>query len=226
MQPLKIMAVCAALGVVSMAGGQERVALEPVFTDPSRLAIDWTLDGSGDWRMGGGVLTLAAPGTPAGPIRRPAALAVLNGDDFGDVTFEVEVQSTAALPDVTPRRDVLLIAGYQSPTRFYYAHISAARDDVHNGIFLVADADRRRIDTSSEVAPLIDREWHRARLVREASTGRIAVYFGEREAPIMTATDRTLSSGRVGVGSFDDTAAFRRARVWGVRSPDMRMPGD
>jgi hypothetical protein len=199
-----------------VAAVQERQILEPVLTDPSRLGRDWTLDGTGTWTMGDGLLSLVKAGTPGGPIRRPSALAVLNTPVFGDATLEVEVRSTAAMPDVTPRRDVLLIVGYQSPTRFYYAHISSVRDEVHNGIFLVHDADRRRIDEQSATAPLVDREWHRARLVREADSGRIAVYYGDGEAPIMTATDRTLPTGRVGVGSFDDTAEFRRVRVSGV----------
>ena len=41
-------------------------------------------------------------------------------------------------------RDVQLILGYQSPTQFYYVHLSAKTDAVHNGIFLVNNADRRR----------------------------------------------------------------------------------
>ncbi len=202
--------------VVLGLGLQERVRLEPVLADPSRLALDWRLDGSGQWAIGKGLLTLTRAGTPAGPIRRPSAIAILDGPAFGEVSVEVDVRSTAPGAAVTPRRDVLLIAGYQSPTRFYYAHISAMRDDVHNGIFLVADADRRRIDSASSVAPLVDQAWHRARIEREPRSGRLAVFFDEREAPIMTAEDTTLSWGRVGVGSFDDTAEFRAMRVEGV----------
>lgn len=213
-----VAAIAFALFTLTTGAAQERLILEPVLTHPSRLALDWTLDGSGAWTLDGGLLALVTAGTPSGSIRRPSAIAVLNSPVFGDVTLEVDVRSTAAMPDVTPRRDVLLIAGYESPTRFYYAHISSVRDEVHNGIFLVHDADRRRIDAASETAPLIDREWHRARLVREATSGRIAVYYGDRAEPIMTATDRTLPNGRVGVGSFDDTAEFRRVRVVGVGS--------
>jgi hypothetical protein len=131
-------------------------------------------------------------------------------------TLEVEVRSTAALPDVTPRRDALLVVGYQSPTRFYYVHLSAARDDVHNGIFLVNDADRKRIDTLSQVTPLTDQQWHRARLVRTPATGRLEVFVDGGAAPIMVATDTTLAWGRAGVGSFDDTAEFRHIVVSGT----------
>jgi len=194
---------------------QERLTLEPVLTDPSRFTREWTLDGNGTWTMSRGLLALVQPGRPLGTIRRPSALAVLATPDFTDVTLDVDVRSTAPLPEVTPRRDALLIVGYQSPTRFYYVHLSAVRDDVHNGIFVVHDADRRRIDSRSDTAPLRDQAWHRARVVREVSSGRLAVFVDDLTTPIMDATDRPLTQGRIGVGSFDDTAEFRGVRVTG-----------
>lgn len=196
----------------------EQVRVRPSLAGAS-LAADWTLDGTGIWTIRDGLLALVTAGTPGGAIRRPAALAIVNGADLDDITLDVDLRSTAALPDVTPRRDALLVVGYQSPTRFYYVHLSAVRDDVHNGIFLVADADRRRIDSLSQVTPLVDRQWHHFRLVRTAATGRIDVYLDDRPAPIMVATDRTLTSGRAGVGSFDDTAEFRHVSVAGTAVP-------
>ena len=98
-------------------------------------------------------------------------------------------------------------------------HLSAVRDDVHNGIFVVDEADRRRIDDTSDRPPLKDAAWHTARLVRTASTGRLEVFFDGEAAPIMTATDRRIPSGRLGVGSFDDAGAFRGIGVQGVPAP-------
>jgi hypothetical protein len=200
------------LGVALMAA--ETVRVRPSLM-PDSLAREWTLDGSGTWAIRDGLLALVSAGKPAGPIRRPSALAIVNGPDLAETTLELEVRSTAAMPDVTPRRDALLVVGYQSPTRFYYVHLSAARDEVHNGIFLVNDADRRRIDSLSDVTPLVDQQWHRARLVRVPATGRIEVYVDGGSTPIMVATDRTHGSGRAGVGSFDDTAEFRNIVVSG-----------
>jgi hypothetical protein len=202
-----------ALGATLMAAEQVRV--RPSLA-PDSLAREWTLDGSGTWAIRDGLLALVTAGKPVGPFRRPSALAIVNGPDLGETTLELDLRSTAALPDVTPRRDALLVVGYQSPTKFYYVHLSAARDDVHNGIFLVNDADRRRIDSLSNVTPLVDQQWHRARLVRVPATGRIEVYVDGRAEPIMVATDRTLGSGRAGVGSFDDTAEFRNVVVSGT----------
>ena len=216
--------VALAVGVSLLAGDLSTVAMakaEQVSVRPTLAAQsldkEWTLDGTGTWAVRDGLLALVTAGKPGGPIRRPSAIALVNGPDLTDTTFEVEVRSTAALPPETPRRDALLVAAYQSPTRFYYVHLSAVRDDVHNGIFLVNDADRRRIDARSEVAPLVDREWHRARLVRTPATGLLEVYVDTRTEPIMIATDRTLGWGRVGLGSFDDTAEFRSVVVTGTR---------
>ena len=81
---------------------------------------------------------------------------------------------------------------------------------------MVDDADRRRIDDKSERPALKDRAWHTARLVRTASTGRLEVFVDGETTPIMTATDRAIPSGRLGVGSFDDAGAFRGIRVQGT----------
>jgi len=206
------------LGLCVTLLAADRVEITPTLS-PRSLGTEWTLDGSGAWDVRDGVLALLRAGTPGGPIRRPSALAVVTGPDLTDATLEVELRSTAALPPTTPRRDALLVVGYQSPSRFYYVHLSAARDDVHNGIFVVNDADRRRIDSRSDVTPLVDQAWHRARVDRRPASGVIEGFVDDREAAIMVATDSTLGWGRAGVGSFDDTAEFRRVRVRGTTRP-------
>jgi hypothetical protein len=211
---------CPSLALMMLLAGAVLAAQGPVSVRPTlapdTLAREWTLDGNGTWALRDGLLALVTAGKAGGPIRRPSALAIATAPDMTATTLEVEVRSTAALPDVTPRRDALLVVGYQSPTRFYYVHLSAARDDVHNGIFLVNDADRKRIDTLSQVTPLTDQQWHRARLVRTPATGRLEVFVDGAAAPIMVATDTTLAWGRAGVGSFDDTAEFRHIVVSGT----------
>jgi hypothetical protein len=177
----------------------------------AQSANDWEFDGNGVWSTRGEVLVLEKAGVPAGPIRRPGALAILRGRSFEEVEYRVDVRSTAP-PDLAVR-DVLLILGYQSPSRFYYVHLSAKTDKVHNGIFLVDNADRRRIDDGKARARLTDQEWQRVRVVRRPRTGSIQVFFGEEPEPTLSATDRTLASGRVGVGSFDETAEFRRFEI-------------
>jgi hypothetical protein len=127
---------------------------------------DWELDGNGAWSVRGQSLILEKAGVPSGPIRRPAALAIFRDKLSTDFELQVDVRSTAP-PDLAVR-DVLLIFGYQSPTQFYYVHLAATTDPVHNGIFLVNNTDRRRLDDASAPARLIDQAWHRIRLERQS----------------------------------------------------------
>ena len=188
------------------------VTIKPTLSEARGLA-DFDLDGSGAWKVTGQSLVLEKAGVPGGPIRRPAAIAILKGQPLSDLTFRLELKSTA--PADLEVRDVLLILGYQSPTQFYYVHISRKTDPVHNGIFLVNNADRRRLDEPSPRAPLTDQNWHQARVERSATTGRIEVFFDADSKPFLSVVDRTLLSGRVGVGSFDETGEFRALEVMG-----------
>jgi hypothetical protein len=176
---------------------------------------DWEFDGTGGWAMRGPVLVLEKAGVPAGPIRRPAGVAVVRSAPLRSFRMTVEMRSTAPVDlDV---RDVLLIFGYQSPTRFYYVHLAAKVDPVHNGIFLVNDADRKRLDQPTSTAHNTDQAWHRYRLERDAQRGDIRVFWDDLAAPVLTANDRTLLDGRVGVGSFDETGEYRNLRVDALR---------
>jgi hypothetical protein len=190
----------------------------PATTDLVKIPIseerglrDWELDGNGGWSVRGQSLVLEKAGVPSGPIRRPAALAILRDKVLTDFELRVDVRSTAP-PDLAVR-DVLLIFGYQSPTQFYYVHLAAKTDPVHNGIFLVNNADRHRLDDASTQARLTDQAWHHVRLERRSATGTINVFFGDGPTPLLSTTDRTLGSGRIGVGSFDETGEFRAFEV-------------
>lgn len=193
---------------------QSSVSFRPRMTGPDALA-EWSLDGSGSWTVIDGKLVLEKAGKPAGPIRRPAALAILKTDPLERVTLKAEVRSTA--PQDVLRRDVNLIFGYESPSRFYYVHLSGVTDAVHHGIFLVADADRRRIDDGRGQPQLKDQKWHRVRLERDGTTGRIEVYVDESKKPVLSASDTTIRAGRVGLGSFDDTGEFRNIEIAGSK---------
>jgi hypothetical protein len=181
----------------------------------SRGLRDFDLDGSGGWTVNGSVLVLAKAGVPGGTIRRPAALAILMSEPVGTMTFRAEVKSTA--PADLAVRDVQIIFGYQNPTQFYYVHISAKTDAVHNGIFIVNNADRKRLDEPTSRAPLTDQAWHRIRLERDVQSGRVAVFFDDEKTPFLSVIDKTFTSGRVGLGSFDETAEFRNIELSGTK---------
>jgi hypothetical protein len=173
------------------------------------------------WEFPGDQIILTEPGTaPPGP-RRPFEYATLTaGPELGSLRYDAEVRLDESTS--VSNRDVILIWNYQSPTRFYYAHLS--QDNTiypHNGIFVVNDADRLRIDdqwNGSVGAPpaVDDMDWHDVSLRYSAATGRIAVHVDGSEEPLMTATDTTFSGGRVGFGSFDNFGRARNISITGT----------
>lgn len=207
---IAVLAVSAAVWLD--AAPQPSTTLHPDLGSPQRIA-DWALDGSGTWDVADGTLRLTGAGTPAGPIRRPAALAILESAPFTRLTLEADIKSTA--PVDLPVRDVELVFGYESPTRFYYVHLAGITNAVHNGIFLVAGADRRRLDEPDSVPQMTDQAWHRVRLERDPATGRIEIFMDGAAAPVLKATDTTITAGRIGFGSFDETGEFRNISVTG-----------
>jgi hypothetical protein len=169
------------------------------------------------WAFEGNQVILTRPGTnPNDGVRRPFEFAIVSqGPELSDVSIDAEVRLDEAV--TVSNRDVIIVWNYQGPKRFYYAHFS--QDNTiypHNGIFVVDNADRRRIDdqwNGSVGAPpaVTDTDWHDVRVDYDAETGEIATYVDAASEPLMTATDSTFSGGRVGFGSFDN---FGRARFF------------
>jgi hypothetical protein len=54
--------------------------------------------------------------------------------------------------------------------------------------------------------------------MRQVRDGKIEVFFDDMKKPVMTAKDKTFTWGRVGVGSFDDTANWSDVRVHGTKA--------
>lgn len=144
------------------------------------------------------------------PHRSPTHMALLKAPTFGSFQCDLELKSTH---EDYGHRDVCLFFGYQDPAHFYYVHIAKEMDPRANQIFIVNQADRTKISETTTQGTDWDDQWHHVRICRNVETGRIRVYFDDMETPIMTATDKTFGKGRLGVGSFDDTAAFRKLTV-------------
>jgi len=178
---------------------------------------EWTFENSTLWNQESGVLELVKPGPLPEGIRRPGAVAFLEGtQDLADFHFTADLKSTANTEVVG--RDVIVVFGYRSPSEFYYAHLSNDNTvSPHNGIFIVNHADRLRIDdqgiNNPPAARMTDTKWHRVRVDRNTNTGQIAVFLDDLRTPLMTATDTTFDSGAIGFGSFDDTGAIRRIQI-------------
>ncbi|MEV8633159.1 PQQ-dependent sugar dehydrogenase [Streptosporangium sp. NPDC051023] len=182
---------------------------------------DWAPRTPGKWRFPGDEVILTEPGTePPGP-RRPFEFATLKtGPEFASVQIDAEIRLDEDV-DID-ERDVVMVFGYRSDTEYYYVHLSQSNEiEVHNGIFVVNNADRRRIDghwdgTHGPPPAVTDAEWHKVRIRHCASTGEIAVYMNDSAVPLMTATDKTFGSGRIGFGSFDNFGRIRGLTVTGT----------
>jgi hypothetical protein len=184
-------------------------------TSPS----DWQAVTPSRWRFEGGEVAMTAAGTPRpGPIRPYEHAVLTRGPRLGAVELRVEVRIDT--PVRVRDRDVVLLLGYRSDTSYTYAHLSQdAASSNHNGIFLVAGADRVRIDdqgTGGAPPAITDAEWHEVVLTHCPATGRVEVRLDGAAEPLLTTTDRRIGAGRIGVGSFDNVARARDVRVRGV----------
>jgi glucose/arabinose dehydrogenase len=172
------------------------------------------------WRFHGGQVVLAEAGTERPGPRRPFEYAVLTrGPEFSDVRVDAQVRLDT--PVEVTNRDVIVVFGYRSDTEFYYAHVSTDNTIYpHNGIFVVDNADRLRLDdqwnaAQSRGAPpaITDTAWHDVSVTHCADSGEIAVRVDGRL--VMTAVDHTFGAGRTGFGSFDNIGRARHFRVTG-----------
>lgn len=175
-------------------------------------AEGWSPNDPAHWRVvddrGSKVYELTAVGGQ-GPVRAPTSISVLAGHDVS--SFEFSGRMKCYTDPAVPGRDMCVFFHYQDPTHFYYVHFSAESAEVHNIIGLVNGADRVKINAEpvgGSVFRLTDRAWHRFRVTLDGATGEIRAYLDDLTAPILTARDRSLTHGLVGVGSFDDTGAF------------------
>jgi hypothetical protein len=147
------------------------------------------------------------------PHRSPLHIALLKDLAVADFVLDVRVRSTH--PDYD-HRDVCLFFGYRDPAHFYYVHLGKQTDDHANQIFIVNDAPRIKISERTTTGTDWDDQWHQVRIRRDATSGRIEVYFDDMQNPVMTATDTTFGSGQIGIGSFDDTSAWDDLSLRGI----------
>ncbi len=152
--------------------------------------------------VGGSIFRLGKKASNYQPrFRSPTHLALLSEPEVE--SFELNVRLRSTEPDYG-HRDACLFFGWQSPERYYYAHLAKAMDNHANQIFIVNEADRIKISTQTTPGIPWDDQWHWLRVRRDYQAGKIEVYFDDMTRPVMTASDRTFGKGKIGVGSFDD----------------------
>lgn len=147
------------------------------------------------------------------PVRSPVNIALLKDNEVGDFTLTAKVLSTHK---DYGHRDAVLVFGHQDASHFYYVHLGKETDDHANQIFIVDGSPRTKISTKTSKGTPWDEKWHTVKIVRRVADGTIEVYFDDMKTPAMTASDKTFASGRIGIGSFDDTTDWDDIQLEGT----------
>jgi len=183
-------------------------------------AAGWSPNTPAHWRVtakdGTMVYELTAVGEQ-GKVRAPTSWSVWTGHDM--TSFEFTGRMQCYTDPAVPGRDMCIFFHFQDPTHFYYVHFAGESAEVHNIIGLVNGADRVKINAEpagASVARMTDRAWHRFKVVCDARSGEIRAYIDDMEKPVLSARDRALGHGLVGVGAFDDTGCFDDLELRGI----------
>jgi hypothetical protein len=180
------------------------------------FGFTWNVPDASDWQIAGdgsqSVLRLKTGKEPpaTGP-RRPAQFAVAQAGPFTKVVVEADVKPLA--------RSLMIVFAYRDEAHFDYAHLSvdtASKQPHHNGIFHVYGGERVRIsDVSGPAAFPASQDWYHVVLTHDGNSGSVDVVVDGKSVPALHAVDLSLTSGRIGLGSFDETAEFKNVKITG-----------
>lgn len=197
----------------------EEGGLPLVFSDDfERGAQRWTMTDPDAWEIvnedGNRVLSLSRASQYRPEVQSPSSIARIEDLELTDFVLEARMKQTGREYD---HRDLCLFFGYQDPSHFYYVHLASRADAHANSIFLVNGSPRVSIATERTQGTDWGIVYHKVRVVRNAVSGAIEVFFDDMTRPVMRAVDKTFLTGGVGVGSFDDVGRMDDVRVWGRR---------
>jgi outer membrane protein assembly factor BamB len=192
----------------------------PVFTASNPDA--WTV-----WTRGAHEVLELAPlrDTYEPPFRSPRRIALIGDSAYGDFRLSVEGQQTSR---EYGHRDLVVVFGFESPERFYYAHFASEPDTHACNLFVVDGAARRAlapvpargVGWGAVEGPTSDASWHR--LTVERIGGQLRAWFDG--SLVVEANDTSIGAGLVGVGSFDDSGRFRSFELQGEAKGSVPSP--
>lgn len=172
------------------------------------LGKKWSVRNAADWKAGAETLELAVPSGPGTP-RRPHQFAILDDGPYEAVTIEVDVKRIG--------KSLLLVYAYQDEGHYNYVHISVddpAKQPVHNGIFHVFGGERVRI-SPLEGGPgaLPTDDWTHVKITWSGKTGEVVCHANGKTSGALRGIDLSLKHGKIGLGSFNETGAFRNLKI-------------
>ena len=167
----------------------------------------WSVPIAADWEYVDGILSLNVARPQTAP-RRPKQFALLEDGPYDKVTVEVEARRLQG--------SLIIVYAYRDDAHFNYAHLSVdapTKQPVHNGIFHVYGGDRVRISPEEGPGGLPDTNWHKVKLVWSGQTGEVTVTVDGQTTGALRGIDLSIKSGKIGLGSFFETAQFRNLKV-------------
>jgi hypothetical protein len=186
---------------------------------------DFLFANPGDWahsgEEGGFLETTGASYGP--PQASPHTVAILDSLVLSSFVMDVELWQTSG--DGDAHRDMCVFFNFESPSRFYYAHISTQHDGVAHNLHIVSDADRTAISaTFTDGYDWGRDEWKPFRVIRDAALGTMSIIDLDSDTTVLSATDTTFASGYIGFGSFDNTGRIGSVSIWAPESS--QVPAD
>jgi len=187
------------------------------FEDFESGAGRWTQTDAAAWKVteedGNHVYALHKQSGYKPPVRSPVNIARIKDVNVSDFVLQVRMKQTGR---EYGHRDMCLFFGYQDPSHFYYVHIATRADAHANSIFIVNGEPRVSIAQHRTDGTDWTTGYHDVRIIRDTSSGSIKVFFDDMAEPIMRTVDKTFLSGKIGLGSFDDTGNMDDVMIWGT----------
>lgn len=196
------------------------LALPAVFAAPPKtppmagkltaFGMPWAVIDAADWTVEGQTLHLKTARPQQGDPRRPIQFALAETEPLASFTLDVEVRRQ------TPKGSLILVYAWQKDGYFNYVHLSddaAAKAEVHNGIFHCYGGDRVRISPKDGPGTLLSENWLKVKVRYDAAKGLVDCWVDGQTSPSLKGIDLSLGAGRIGLGSFFNTASFRNFKL-------------
>jgi len=173
----------------------------------------WTVPSMQDWKVaedhGEPMLQLLVGREPAPGPRRPSQFALPVMPPSTKVTLDADVRPA--------KRSLMIVFAYKDPAHFDYVHFSidtGEKQPMHNGVFHVYGGERVRISNIAGPAAFASTgRWYHVKVQWDGTTGNVQGFVDGRPVPALHAVDLSLSEGRVGIGSFDETGDFKNVQM-------------
>lgn len=194
----------------ALAAGSGGAAVPALAEEIAVFGRRWQVISASDWKVEEDVLHLMTARPQQASPRRPVQFALARTEPLARFTLEVEVLRRQ------PKGSLIIVYAWQRDGYFNYVHLSddpAARVEVHNGIFHCFGGDRVRISPLEGPGALAGPGWRKVKVAYDGAKGLAEAWVDGQTSPSLRAVDLSLGAGRIGLGSFFDTASFRAFRI-------------